>query len=123
MKNLQEIIDQKIINEGYTKTLIYNELGRSASSFEYALNKMSFSLLEFEKISKILNLEPNYFFEWPNSSSQNLVNEPKSSSRIIKKDTVAVSGGEVEFLRGQIDFLNAQIGKLTDAIGKMADSK
>lgn len=119
MKDLQAIIESKVANEGYTKTQIYNELGRQNSSFDYALKKMSFSIEEFDKMFKILNIEPNHFFEWSNFNTQNLVSEPMVEYRTIKKDTKNVSVGEVEFLREQIRELNSQIRSLTSAINNL----
>jgi hypothetical protein len=119
MKDLKTIIDDKVNNQGFTKMQIYNELNRSASSFEYALKKMSFSLQEFETIAKFLNLEPNYFFDWTGFSTQNLVNESPIEYQNKKNEPKSGSLGEVDFLRGQILELNAQIRSLTSAINNL----
>lgn len=99
MKNLEEVIEDKVTNYGYTKTQIYNELNRSNSSFGYALKKMSFSIEELDKILKILNVEPNYFFEWGENSTQIPEPSPKKQKTISSKD----ANSEIEFLRTLVE--------------------
>lgn len=99
MKNLEELIEDKVANYGYTKTQIYNELNRSNSSFAYALKKMSFSIEELETMLKILNIEPNYFFEWEENSTQILEPIPRKEKSSLTKD----ASSEVEFLRTLVE--------------------
>ena len=84
MKDIKALIETGIKRKGYTKALVYNEIGKTQSGFEYALKNSTFSLEEFDKIAKLLNIEPNYFFDFGSQIDINQVNEPLIAYRKVK---------------------------------------
>lgn len=116
MKDLKDLIEQGIKRKGFTKALIYNEIGKTQSGFEYALKNSTFSLKEFDSIRRLLDIDPNIFFEVSTEIDQYQVNEPmesyrkvkNSENKMLKSDTT-----EVEFLRSQVRELTAIIGELS----------
>lgn len=119
MKDLKDLIEQGIKRKGFTKALIYNEIGKTQSGFEYALKNSTFSLKEFDSIRRLLDIDPNIFFEVNGDIDINQVNEPPATylkiknyeNKVIKSDT-----SEVDFLRSQVEQLTAIIAELSKKV-------
>jgi hypothetical protein len=119
MQKLKDIIDGRIAAKGYTKDLIINAIGMSRAGWYSALEKESFSLKNFKKLSDLLDIEPNKYFDWNEAIDINQVNEQQSTylkiknyeNKVLKSDTT-----EVEFLRSQVEQLTAIIAELSKKV-------
>lgn len=106
MKNLKQIIENKIKEKKYTKELIYSNLGMTKAGFDSALKNESLKLKHFSKLADFLTIEPNDFFEWNQTNDLNIVSEPEYFIPYGKKnDTKNDTMTEVQYLRSQNDKL------------------
>jgi transcriptional regulator with XRE-family HTH domain len=120
MKDLKGLIEKRIKEKGFTKDLISSHIGMERTGFYQALKKNNLSLEKLEKVMTILNIEPNYFFEWNNEIDLNQVNEPISEYGRKKNDIKIDTGvSEVDFLRSQV----ANLTKIIENLSRVIDSK
>lgn len=106
MKDLKTIIEAKIKEKGISKDLISNYIGMERTSFYLALKKGDIKLKNFAPMLELLNIEPNYFFEWSNENITHHINEPDEKYEYKKKnDTKSDTLSEIEYLRLQNDRL------------------
>jgi transcriptional regulator with XRE-family HTH domain len=123
MKELKEIIEQKIRNTGYTYELISKELGMSRTGLYQSLENNSLKLEKFNTLSKILRIEPNDFFNWELKNEQIELNEPLSLyGKFNKKKKIDTKNeselNEVDFLRNRVVELIGIISELSKKIDK-----
>ncbi|MCP9762655.1 hypothetical protein [Lacihabitans soyangensis] len=94
MQKLKDIIDQRIAAKGYTKDLIINAIGMSRAGWYSALEKESFSLKNFKKLSDLLDIEPNKYFEYGSEIDIYQLKEPEIPYRKVKNYTNEVLKSE-----------------------------
>jgi transcriptional regulator with XRE-family HTH domain len=108
MKNLAELIENKIQEKGWSIQLIASEIGMSRTNVYAAMKINDLKLSSFDKLSDLLNIEPNYFFEWN-----------KKEEKVIEKDYSYPNENElIAYYRGQIDKLTSTVNNLTELLNK-----
>lgn len=102
MKTIEEKIIDEIDKKGYSKAFVIKKLGMTATGFNQMLKNHSISLKRFTEISKLLELNPTYFFS----------NNPEDARDFDNNSTNNASGNFAE-LKKENQFLKKQVDRLT----------
>jgi hypothetical protein len=116
MKNLKDIVSKRINTLGMTKEFVANKLDMSRVGFWQSLENSTLNQKKLSILFDLLNIEPNYFFDWKKEIDLNQFNEPEikyKNKNDIKIDIVVT---EVDFLRLQVTKLTAIIENLSKVI-------
>lgn len=120
MRNLKEVVSKRIDTLGLTKEFVANKLDMSRVGFWQALENSSLKQEKLSILFELLNIEPNFFFDWNKEIDLNQVNEPVLEYGRKKSDTKIDTGvSEVDFLRSQV----ASLTKIIENLSRVIDSK